>query len=140
MTSVESEFCIYIIDTKSDGVILFGCDHSDIPSPYSDEIIHWGHFVMAWDVIADPKMSFDAKHKNTTISFAMRALPGLKEWPATLERSLNRSEDMKSHILVIVDRKNLEAPFELIVAHSASPVMNEESIRSIVDRYINCSG
>ena len=42
----------------------------------------------------------------------------------------------KPHILVIIDRANLESPLELIVAHSESPVMNSESIQSIVDSYI----
>lgn len=137
VTSVDSELCIYIIDTESDGVILFGCDKSDIPIPGSEKVIHWGHFVMAWDVIADASMSFDETHKHNTISFAVRALPGLEEWPSILERASKKSEDIKSHILVIVDRKNMDRPFELIVAHSESPVMNEESIRSIVDTYIS---
>jgi len=134
--ALDSEICVYIIDTTSEGVMLFACNKADIPAPHSDKVIHWGQFVLAWDVIADPAMAFDETHKFNTIDFAMRALPSLDQWPEFLNKACNTAENMTAHILVIVDRQNLDAPLELIVAHATSQVLNAESIQSIVDNYI----
>ncbi|MBL4869291.1 MAG: hypothetical protein JKY67_23255 [Pseudomonadales bacterium] len=71
------------------------------------------------------------------MKFALRALPGLKEWPSIKERAFNTRPGQKSHILIIIDRENMDNPLELIVAHSESPIMNQESIRSIVDNYLD---
>lgn len=137
---LDSEVCIYLIDSKEDGVILFGLKKADFPASDSEEVIHWGHFVLAWDVIADPKMAFDDTHKKVTMDFAVKALPSLSEWSSFAERAFDTAPDHKAHILVIIDRKNLDNPLELIVAHSTAPIMNPESIQSIVDSYINSDG
>ena len=136
VSSIDSEICFYLIDSKESGVVLFGCSKDSIPAPGSLEIVHWGHFVLAWDVIADPEMPFDETHKLNTMQLALRALPGLTEWQSFSERAFSTEEAKKPHILVIIDRANLESPLELIVAHSESPVMNSESIQSIVDSYV----
>lgn len=135
VSSVDSEVCVYLIDNKEDGIVLFGCKKNDFPEPDSNKVIHWGHFVLAWDVIADPSMSFDEIHKNNTMQFALRALPGLPEWSSFSEKAFSTKEMQKAHILVIIDRKNMDSPLELIVAHSELPVMNSESIESIVASY-----
>ena len=136
VSSDGSEICIYLIDSKESGVVLFGCSKDSIPTPGSVEIVHWGHFVLAWDVIADPEMQFDETHKLNTMQLALRALPGLTEWQSFSERAFTAEGAKKPHILVIIDRANLESPLELIVAHSESPVMNSESIQSIIDSYV----
>ena len=81
-------------------------------------------------------MPFDETHKLNTMQLALRALPGLTEWQSFSERAFSTEGAKKPHILVIIDRANLESPLELIVAHSESPVMNSESIQSIVDSYV----
>lgn len=136
VSSVNSDLCFYLIDSKEPSVILFGCSKDAIPPPGSQDIVHWGHFVLAWDVIADPEMTFDDKHKKITMQLALRALPSLPEWSSFLSKALETEENKKAHILVVIDRKDMDAPLELIVAHSESPVMNSESIQSIVDSYI----
>lgn len=133
--TVNSDICFYIIDRVEPGVLLFGCSKENIPHPGSSEIVHWGHFVLAWDVVADPKMAYDMIHKKNTMLLALRALPSLPEWEDFQERAFTIETGKKAHILVVVDRKNLEAPLELIVAHSEAPVMNAESIQAIVDSY-----
>lgn len=136
VSSVNSDVCFYLIDSKEAGVVLFGCNKNRIPQSGSLDIVHWGHFVLAWDVIADPEMPFDETHKQNTMQLALRALASLSEWQSFAEKALATEGNKKAHILVIIDRKNLDAPLELIVAHSESPVMNSESIQSIVDNYI----
>lgn len=136
VSSIDSEICFYLIDSKESGVILFGCSKDNIPFPGASEIVHWGHFVLAWDVIADPEMPFDETHKLNTMQLALRALPGLAEWQSFSESAFSTEGANKPHILVIIDRASLESPLELIMAHSTSPVMNSESIQSIVDSYI----
>lgn len=136
ISSVESEVCFYLIDSKDAGVVLFGCSKKNIPDNGSPEIVHWGHFVLAWDVIVDPEIPFDETHKQNTMELAIRSLPSLPQWKEFADRAFCTDEENKPHILVIIDRANLDSPMDLIVAHSKSPVMNSESIQSIVDNYV----
>jgi hypothetical protein len=139
ISSVDSEVCFYLIDSKESGIALFGCSKETIPEKGSPEIVHWGHFVLAWDVIADPDMPFDNKHKQNTMELAIRALPSLPEWQEFADRAFSTDGTKKPHILVLIDRASLDSPLELIVAHSESPVLNPESIQSIVDNYIKAN-
>ena len=132
----DSEITVYLIDSKEDGIVIFGCKKADFPNLGSPDIIHWGHFVLAWDVIADPDMAFDDEHKKNTMQFAVRALPALDEWPSFSKRAFDTENGKKSHILIIVDRNDMLQPMELIAAHSTSPVMNVESVKSILSSYI----
>jgi len=134
--SGNSEICIYLIDTREKGILLFGCDMAELDTLGSEKTIHWGHFVLAWDVIADPEMPFDEVHKNNTMEFAVRALSGLSEWKSFSHKAFNTAPGKKAHIMVLVDRNNMEQPQELIVAHSESPVLNVESVQSIVGNYL----
>lgn len=135
--SGDSDICIYLIDTREKGILLFGCHKSDFLPPGSDDIIHWGHFVLAWDVIADPEMPFDEAHKKNTMEFAVRALSGLDDWTEFSVKAFGTGPGKKAHIMVLVDRKNMEQPEELIVAHSESPVLNVESVQTIIGNYLN---
>lgn len=131
--SVDSEICIYLIDSQEDGIVLFGCKNSDLTR--KTKTLPWNQFVLAWDVIADPGMPFDETHKRNTMDFALRALPGLSNWPAFSKNAFEVEDGKKLHILVIIDRSDMESPLELIVAHSNSPVMNSESVQAIIDSY-----
>ena len=133
--STESEACVYLIDSKEVGIVLFGCNRSDFSTPGSSDIIHWGQFVLAWDVIADPGMPCDDTHIKNTMRFVLRSLPGVDQWETFYEKAFDLKEDHRAHILVVIDRKNLDAPLDLIVAHSISPVMNPESLQAILDSY-----
>ena len=82
----DSEACVYLIDSQTNAIVLFGCKKNDFVSPGSDNVIHWGHFVAAWDVISDPDMPYDAKHKENSVDFAMRALAGAELWPPLLKK------------------------------------------------------
>lgn len=135
ISTQNSDVCFYIIDRVEPSVLLFGCRKESIPLSGSPEIVHWGHFVLAWDVIADARMSYDEQHKKNTMELVLRALPSLSEWREFQKRAFSIAAGKKAHILVVVDRNNLEAPLELIVAHSESQVMNAESIQSIVENY-----
>jgi hypothetical protein len=137
VSSVNSDICFYLIDSVEPGKLIFGCKKDSIPHPNSSEVVHWGHFVLAWNVFADPKMAYDDKHMDNTMELVLRALPSLPEWPKLQKNALSIEAGKKAHILVVVDKNNLDAPHELIVAHSESPVLNAESIQSIVDSYIN---
>lgn len=132
----NSEACVYLIDKQEDGVLLFGCKKADFPEHGSKDLMHWGQFVLAWDVIVDPDMAFDEVHKQNTMRFALRSLPRLSQWSSFCDKAFNVETGHTVHILIIIDRQNLEGPWELIVAHSKSPVMNSESIQSILDGYL----
>lgn len=139
--NLESDLCVYLIDSKESCVILFGCKKDSIPDQElnKNEIVHWGHFVLAWDVIADPSMPFDAKHKSVTMNMALKAIPSLKEWPNLYQKLFNSDEGKTPHLLVVIDRENMESPLDLIVAHSNSQVMNKDSIFAIVKNYISAN-
>ncbi len=131
----DSEACVYLIDSQTNAIVLFGCKKKDFVSPGSDNVIHWGHFVAAWDVIADPDMPYDAKHKENTVDFAMRALAGAELWPPLLKKLLSDTEMTRPHVLVIIDRSDLDVPLDVILARSESLLLNTESIQSILDSY-----
>ena len=131
----ESDACVYLIDYQTNAIVLFGCAKKDFIGPGSDDVMHWGHFVAAWDVIADPDMPYDAKHKENTINFAMRVLPGTELWPQMLKKVLSDTETKRPHVLIIIDRSDLDAPLDIILARSDSILMNAESIQSIIDNY-----
>lgn len=131
----ESEACVYLIDSIVHSIILFGCKKADFIDIDSDDYIHWGHFVAAWDVIADPDLPFDDKHKANTIEFVLRALPGVALWHPILNKVLSETEIKRAHILIIIDRDNTYEPLDIILARSDSLLMNTESIQSIIDNY-----
>ena len=131
----DSEACVYLIDSQTNAIVLFGCKKKGFVSPGSDNVIHWGHFVAAWDVIADPDMPYDAKHKENTVDFAMRALAGAELWPPLLKKLLSDTEMTRPHVLVIIDRSDLDVPLDVILARSESLLLNTESIQSILDSY-----
>lgn len=130
-----SEVCLYLIDSKDSAIVLFGCKKLDLIEPEEDDAIHWGHFVAAWDVIADPAMPYDEKHKEITTKFVLRALPTVALWPPVLKKVLSETDKQRPHILIIIDRGNMEAPLDIILARSESLLMNTESIQSIIDNY-----
>lgn len=136
VNSINSDVCIYLIDSKESCVVLYGCHMGQLLPPGHKSIIHWGHFVLAWDVIADPRMMFDEVHKTNTIDFSLRALPGLALWKVTEQKIKNKPEDKIAHVLVFIDRENMNEPLEIIVAHSESAVMNEASLNAIVKQYV----
>jgi hypothetical protein len=135
--SIESDICIYLIDSKESCVVLYGCQLEQILSPGHKNNIHWGHFVLAWDVIADPRMNFDEVHKNNTIEFSLRALPGLGMWNNIEQKIKDKPDNSKAHVLVFIDRENMNAPLEVIVAYSEAAVMNGASINAIVKEYVD---
>ena len=131
----DSEACVYLIDSQTNATVLFGCKKKDFIPPGSNDVMHWGHFVAAWDVIADPDMPYDAKHKENTINFAMRALPGTELWPQLLKKVVSDTEKARPHVLIIIDRGDLDAPLDIILARSESLLLSTESIQSILDSY-----
>jgi len=137
--SVESDVCVYLIDSKEPGIVLFGCKKDEFAKPGTKDIIHWGHFVLAWDVIADPSMAFDATHKKNAIGFVLRALPGLPQWHSIKDRTFKFRSEETSHMLIIIDRENMDCPLDVIVAHSKAPIMDQESIQSIIFNYLNAT-
>lgn len=130
-----SEVCVYLIDSVEAATVLFGCKKLDLIEPDEDDAIHWGHFVSAWDVIADPAMPYDEKHKEITNKFVLRALPTVALWPPVLKKVLSEADKKRPHILIIIDRDNMETPLDIILARSESLLMNTESIQSIIDNY-----
>lgn len=136
VSSTHSDLCVYIMDSTECGIILFGCgvDKFNISS---NEIIHWGHFVLSWDVIADPSMPYDSTQKITVIELLVKALPGLKNWSEVSEKISNNNNEGKAHILIIVDRKDFEQPLDIIVARSNAVVLNSKSITAILREYLS---
>lgn len=137
INSIDSELCIYLIDTKEPGIILFGVSLDDLPSPASKHGIDWKHFVMAWDVIADPEMPFDKTHKQMTMDMSLKALSGLDEWNNCHERISQTDNQKKAHLLVLINRENMSAPEDLIIAYSESNVLNADSVQAIINSYIS---
>lgn len=135
--SYDSQVCIYLVDTTEPGILLFGLSKNELPSPSNTDHVHWGHFVLAWDVIADPEMPFDDLHKQTTMNISVKALSTLDEWPAIHEKLVNAKGDNKAHLIILIDRKDMESPKELIVAYSTAPVLNSDSLAAIVDNHEN---
>lgn len=130
-----SEVCVYLIDKTESAIVLFGCKKMDLIEPEEDDAIHWGHFMSAWDVIADPDLPYDEKHKDITIKFFLRALPNIALWPPVLKKVLSEIDKQRAHILIIIDRDNMESPLDIILARSESLLMNTASIQSIIDNY-----
>lgn len=135
--SIESDICIYLIDSKESCVVLYGCQLEQLLSPGHKNNIHWGHFVLAWDVIADPRMNFDEVHKTNTIEFSLRALPGLGMWNDIEQKIKDKPDNARAHVLVFIDRENMNTPLEVIVAYSEAAVMNGASINAIVKEYVD---
>ena len=134
--AIDSDLCVYLMDSKEPAIVLFGCKEDLLlPSNHKD-IIHWGHFVLAWDTIADPDMHFDETHKINTMKFALRALPGLDIWSEVLQKIVTRPAGKRAHILIVIDREDLEHPLDIIIAYSESAVMNTKSINTIVNKYV----
>lgn len=130
-----SEVCVYLIDSSESAIVLFGCKKLDLIKPDEDDAIHWGHFISAWDVIADTEMPYDEKHKDITKKFSLRALPTIALWPPVLKKVLSEIDKRRAHILIIIDRDNMESPLDIILARSESLLMNTASIESIIDNY-----
>ena len=133
--NTDSDVVVYLMDCDEAATILYGCKKTDFPELGSKEIIEWRYFLGAWHVIADPDMGFDQKHKEVTMGFALRALPGLAEWPAIATQAFSTKPSDRAHIFVISDRDDIEGPMAIIVAHSTAPVMNTESVQAILDSY-----
>ena len=137
INSVDSDLCVYLIDTKESGIILFGLSVDELPAPSSNQSIDWQHFVMAWDVIADPEMPFDETHKQTTMGMSLKALSGLDEWVNCYRRICQKRGQKKSHLLVLINRENMSTPEDLIIAYSESKFLNTDSLHAIINSYIS---
>ena len=131
-----SEACVYLVDTSEPAILMFGCAVDKL-ALNSQTSVHWGHFVLAYDVIADPEMPFDETHKNITIEMAISSLPGLPVWGGVHKKIMSAGDGYKPHIVVVIDRANMEQPAQIIVAYSTEPLMNEKSITSIVRGYLD---
>ena len=131
----ESDLCIYLIDSIERAIVLFGCKKELLVEKSIDDYSHWGHFVAAWDVIADPDMPFDEEHKTQTIKLALEALQGVALWRVIVNKVQAGMGNKRPHILVIIDRTNTLEPLDIILARSESLLMNTESIQSIIDNY-----
>lgn len=134
--NLESEVCVYLMDTKEACVILFGTDLASIPVTSDNDSINWQNFVLAWDVIADPEMPFDETHKQSTISMSLKALSGIEDWETFRGRLAGAKDTKKPHLLVLIDRDNSQSPRELIVAYSESNVLNADSLHAIMNSYV----
>ena len=139
--NLQAELCVYLIDSKESCVVLFCCNKDSFPDRdiNPEDIVHWGHFVLAWDVIADPTMPFDRKHKEVTIGMVRKALLGVEGWPDTHRKLFGTADGNTPHLLVVIDRDNSEFPLDLIVARTNSPVLNSESVHKIVNNYISAN-
>lgn len=118
-------------------VILFGTKFDQLPIAGEKASIDWQHFVLAWDVIADPEMPFDQTHKRSTMDLSLSALGGVENWESCRKRLCGAQDNKRPHLLILIDRENMNAPRELIVAYSESRVLNTESLRAIVDSYMS---
>lgn len=137
INSTDSEVCVYLMDTKEPCVILFGTKFDQLPIAGEKASIDWQHFVLAWDVIADPEMPFDETHKRSTMDLSLSALGGVENWESCRKRLCGAQDNKRPHLLILIDRENMNAPRELIVAYSESRVLNTESLRAIVDSYMS---
>lgn len=135
--SDESEVCIYLIDQLEKGLVVFGCGKDSFPRGESSCIVPWEHFVRAWDVIVDPSMPFDRTHKLDTMLLALRSLPGISEWIEFSSTAFATQNGNRPHILVVIDRENMVGPQMLISAHSPSRVLSFDSIKAIIESYID---
>ena len=131
---LDSDFCVYLMDTKEQCVILFGAKLESLPLT-GGASIDWHHFVLAWDVIADPEMPFDETHKRHTIEMSLSAVSSIDAWANCRDRLCTASDNKKPHLLILIDRENMRSPKELIVAYSESNVLNADSLHAIVDSY-----
>lgn len=130
---LNSDMCVYLMDTKESAVLMYGTSFSKLPNENEVPSVDWQHFVLAWDVIADPEMPFDETHKRATIELSLSVLSSIDNWGICRER-LCSEQDKKPHLLVLIDRENMMAPKELIVAYSESQVLNADSLQAIVNQ------
>lgn len=136
ITGIDSDVCLYLMDTKESSLILFGTQFEHLPTV--DAAVSWKNLVLAWDVIADPEMPFDETHKRSTIELSLECLAGVENWASCRERLLNvqKEKEKRAHLLVLIDREDTQGPRELIVAYSKDPVLNKDSLHAIVESYL----
>ena len=48
---LDSDVCVYLMDTKESAVVMYGTSFSKLPDEDEVPSIDWQHFVLAWDVI-----------------------------------------------------------------------------------------
>lgn len=135
LDSISSDVCVYLMDTKEPCVVLFGVSHAELSM--NKDVTDWQHFVLAWDVIADPEMPFDEVHKQSTIGMFLKALSGIEDWETFRARLAGAKDNKKPHLLVLIDRENTQSPRELIVAYSEASVLNADSLHAIVNSYVS---
>lgn len=99
---------IYLKDMFSESVLAFGLDKNSFMAEVSRGEVHWGHFVLAWDVVIDTELPHDDIHINETMKIFIKSLGRLK----IRTEILNYCEGAGSFgIIVVVDRNNMEEPF-----------------------------
>ncbi len=125
----DSDVCVYLLDSESSAAFVFGSkyDAFDISIPGE-----WHDLVNAWDVVADPDLPCDGEHLHVTAELARRAIVSARLQP---DPSMVPAGH-RVHLILIIDRKDLEKPLAAVAAISNAPIMDAVSVREILSRWV----
>lgn len=113
---------ICLKDHSSDVVLAFGLDKKAFSAEVAKCNVHWGHFVLAWDVLVDPELPHDDVHRAETLKMFLASF-------GTIESSkefLNDVNHLQSFgLVVVVDRCKLDGPisYELVTIEKIIQVL-----------------
>ena len=103
----ESTLQVYVVDTIVPSVALIGLNRADFMKRAVAGKIHWGHFVLAWDVLVDPELPHDDVHRISTMNLLIDSLATTTAWLKIKSEILGQPY---SKIFIAVDRSNMEEP------------------------------
>lgn len=127
--SPGSEVCVYLLDADNGTALAFGNSFSDYATCPAGE---WCDLVNAWDVVADPDLCCDKAHLEVTAELARRAIA----FANLLPEASAISDGQRLHLILVIDREDLEAPLASVPAISNAPIMNATSVRAILNRWL----
>lgn len=123
-----AELCVYLMDAENGTALAFGNSMAELTASAAGK---WHDLILAWDVVADPNLPCDKTHLEVTSELARRAINSAQVLP-----NLSVQDEQRIHLIVVLDRHNLDSPYALVPAVSYAEILNPESVRAIIDAWL----
>lgn len=123
-----AELCVYLLDAENGTALAFGNSIAELTASTAGK---WSDLILAWDVVADPHLLCDKTHLEVTSELARRAINSAQVLP-----DLSVQDGQRIHLILVLDRNKLDSPCTVVPAVSYAEMLNPESVRAIVDAWL----
>lgn len=124
-----SDLIFYLVDSSAVGMAIFGIHNNQLEEAKREGLVHWGHFVLSWDVLVDESMPHDDTHIKNTLEIFLRAFPLL---PNALKISSSTEKGGRIHVVVLIDRNDMNGPVSIASVNSNLLILDESHLKTIL--------